>query len=551
MKRRIITWLVLAMMILVAAPAALAGTDGRVEDFTVETVDSVITVIPPAGYAEKGYYKLFWKNSLTGDVKNAVFPVDTPAYQIEAEEGANYSLALFYAKRRGGLPAAWKGDEPEEATKGPSVWKVLWIDAETVEYKGIINRLSEANRRTSEEASKAFEALVEDLTGGLVDIQVTRMTLEAPVTSLTYDPEWGYAIPESAVNVKRYALHKYDSVFVFARMDGIFIKYSGVATEPENARDEPGYSVLPLVGDDNIQLGDQKMEYVCVHEWIHQLSYFYGWFQLEIPNPDEPQKYGYDAAASLDPQFFRDVLTMNVHTEDGRSVGVPAEAWQYNPTHMPPKWNLSGLQEPKPPAAQEEETAAAAETVEEESGETEESGIYGIINPEEFRSENPALGLGCVMEGWELYSKGEYPYTVESSSSGEDAGSAVNSNSVCVFYARNTELPEFSDLWISSLPVSPAAENDEMTNILRLMQWNEEQLIMDGWEDFSSEIVERKIGSRTVYGIKMHYTCYMVPTYILELTWFDGDHMYFLSAASYMFDTCDSILQHYYPLDEF
>ena len=77
--------------------------------YTVEREGNVITVTPPAGYAEKGYYKLFWKNEATGEIQSDVFPVDTESYKIDAEEGAEYTFQLHYAKTKGKLPAGWKG----------------------------------------------------------------------------------------------------------------------------------------------------------------------------------------------------------------------------------------------------------------------------------------------------------------------------------------------------------------------------------------------------------------------------------------------------------
>ena len=95
MKKRLIALMILAATLLAALPVSAAELNTPVEDFTVEQTDSGFTVILPDGYAEKGFFKLFWKNDLTGETLNAVFPVDTTAYQIETEAGAEYSFQLF------------------------------------------------------------------------------------------------------------------------------------------------------------------------------------------------------------------------------------------------------------------------------------------------------------------------------------------------------------------------------------------------------------------------------------------------------------------------
>ena len=113
MKKRIVAWIILLAVLFCVVPA-WAAPIGQVENFTVGQDGGVITVTPPEGYAEKGFYKFFWKNEATGEIKNEVFPVDTPSWQIEAEEGVEYSFQLHYAKQKGKLPSVWKGEKPED-----------------------------------------------------------------------------------------------------------------------------------------------------------------------------------------------------------------------------------------------------------------------------------------------------------------------------------------------------------------------------------------------------------------------------------------------------
>jgi len=284
MKKRFIALMLLAAMLLAVLPASAAEQNTLIEDFTVEQTDSGYTVILPDGYAEKGFFKLFWKNALTGETLNAVFPVDTTAYQIETEAGAEYSFQLFYAKKRGLLPAGWKGDTP----KSPAVWKVLWLDVETIDYLGITNNMSEKNHLASEKLARAFESFVEDSTNGMVDIEITRMTIDKPVTALSYHPGSGYCIEPSEIDMKHLAFRKYDSVMVMARLDHFALKYAGVTHIPENPREEPGYSVIVMLGDNPTPKGLSDMKAVCVHEWIHQVGFFYNEWQLKSPIRTSP-----------------------------------------------------------------------------------------------------------------------------------------------------------------------------------------------------------------------------------------------------------------------
>ena len=326
MKKRIIAWIILLAVLFSVVPA-WAAPIGPVENFTVEQDGGVITVTPPESYAEKGYYKLFWKNEATGEILSEVFPVDTPSFRIDAEEGAEYSFQLHYAKQKGKLPSVWKEDRPEATPSGPSVWKVLWIDAPTVDFRGITTQMSEENYQASGEIAQAFEAFAEELTLGRVDIEITRMTLDTPVTELEYSPETGYFIDPDNCDMKHYAMRKYDAVFVIGRFERILRRYDGVTVQVDNPKETPGYSFIPLNADDiEVCGGIDYLRDVCVHEWIHQLVFLFETYHLQVPDPDESEKYGYAPyleGGGLDHGLFRDALTMTAVSEDGRYIGVP------------------------------------------------------------------------------------------------------------------------------------------------------------------------------------------------------------------------------------
>ena len=546
MKRRVVLWLMIAMMLLAAMPAACAAKSGRVEDIKVERTESGITVTIPAGYADQGFYKLFWMNGQTGEVQNAVFEVDTPSYLIEAEEGTEYSVALFYAKKKGGLPASWKGDGPK-VPKGPSVWKVLWIDAETIEFRGITNQMSEANHRTSEEAAVDFEALIEDYTGGLVDIQITRMSVDEPFTSMTYYTNIGYAPTAEDINIDHYAKFSYDSVFVFGRVDEIFMRYGGIAFQPEEARDYPGYSFIPLVGDDCILQGaEEVIKYVCVHEFIHQLGYLYKQYSLVIPDPDEMVKYGYDPESNdLDPQFFRDALTMKVIADDGKYIGVPAEAWQYKPTHRPVKWDLSYMQDQygEARALVQEEPASTAEP--------ENPEIYGII--EEYGYDNTVMGVkGVFDEDWIIYAPDSFPFDIpEQTEVPDDIPDFLKEERTFIpMFAQSSTEPDEVCLSLHPSAAKYMKENGEEPYWQALKDLYERQASLDGLDDFACDIIERNIGGRTVTCLKMEYTAATVKVYTVRAGWLNGDYMSMITASSFMSDDTDSILGYFsFPAD--
>ena len=297
MRKRMVFLMVLAALLLTILPALGDTAKGRIEDFTVEKTECGYTVILPEEHARQGYYKLFWMDKDTGEIRKDVFTADTPSYQIPAGGKTEYSFALFYARKRGALPASWDGDKPKEP-KGPSVWKMLWINAESTEISGTANHLNEANHQEIDRAAKDFEALVEEFTEGLVDIQITRISIDGPLTDASYVQQRGYILEPADINADHLARFQYDSIFVFSRMDGVYITYGGVTVKPDSPTNDPGYSFIALIGDGPNAMAGADMAHVCVHEWIHQLGFYFDWFKLELPDPDKPEAYGYEAGAT-------------------------------------------------------------------------------------------------------------------------------------------------------------------------------------------------------------------------------------------------------------
>lgn len=336
--------LTLAAALFAAAPQACAAASGRIEAIDAKVSEEGITVTLPDEYGGKGYFKLLWKNSETGEVGSAVIKADEKEYLIETENAADWSLQLFYARKRGVLPSGWE-EEPEYTTP---VWKILWVDLETIDFMGVTNHTTENNRRTVDNAAAAFERIVEALSGGRVDIENERLTVTEPVTALSGDDTDGYYVSRTDFDVRHYAIHRYDMVFAFGRMDGIpALFYDGIAMGKENSMDDPGYSFIKLE-DDEVYEGDfTSFAPLCIHEWFHVLDMFYENYRIKVPNPDETDKYGYgiNPGNKSPVEFIADTLTMQVWDEEtGLYIGVPEEAWQYAPTHSIWRRDLSGLQ---------------------------------------------------------------------------------------------------------------------------------------------------------------------------------------------------------------
>ena len=550
MKKRMIAWAVLLVMLLGVVPA-FAAPIGPVEEFGVEREGSVITVTPPAGYAEKGYYKLFWKNEETGEIRSEVFPVDTPSWQIEAEEGAEYSFQLHYAKQKGNLPSAWKTEKPDPTPAGPSLWKVLWIDAPTVDFRGITTQMSEENYQASGEIAQAFEAFAEELTLGRVDIEITRMTLDTPVTELEYSPETGYFIDPDNCDMKHYAMRKYDAVFVIGRFERILRRYNGVTVQVDNPKETPGYSFIPLYADDiEVCGGIDYLRDVCVHEWIHQLVFLYETYHLQVPDPDESEKYGYAPyleGGGLDHGLFRDALTMTAVSEDGRYIGVPEGAWQYKPTHYAQK-NLSALQQEKVPdwpVIQAEEPAPAETALADI-----DPAVFGTLDAVNGIYDNAYMGLSLNLSGCSVYSVDNLPYGGTSADIREDDPEFIkNDDSVLALFAANASEPADVSLIVSKAPAQFIRENGEEAYLLELQKNFERWADQYKPAEFSSGLIERKVAGQTMPGIRLFYMYGDIPSWQEILIRQDDDHLNTITINAFMFDIGQDMLDRFTRLD--
>ena len=105
MRKNLCFLLMLAVLITAAVSAYAAGAQ-QIEDFESQKTEDGVVIRLPAGFAEKGFFKLFWRNEKTGEVQSEAFPADTAEYLIKTADGAEYSFQLFYAKKRGLLPAS-------------------------------------------------------------------------------------------------------------------------------------------------------------------------------------------------------------------------------------------------------------------------------------------------------------------------------------------------------------------------------------------------------------------------------------------------------------
>ncbi len=228
------------------------------------------------------------------------------------------------------------------------VWRVLWLHAGTISYKGKESCMKEEDYAKSLEMAERFERFVEESVGGAVDLEVTVRDLEETVTSLSRINDSYWIAPEDAWQVLEREDDFYDSIIVLARMDPSWgHDYWGLGIGPSVKCGGAGYSFVKFLDwdKDYWYLTESRWnphpEQIYVHEWLHQVEQFYRGLGYDVPLCHQGSRYGYGAGTAgshNDWRYFRDILGNAVYDEEGKRFrGIPAEAWQKSPGQKRPE----------------------------------------------------------------------------------------------------------------------------------------------------------------------------------------------------------------------
>ena len=139
---------------------------------------------------------------------------------------------------------------------------------------------------------------------------------------------------------------------------------------------------------------------------------------------------------------------------------------------------------------------------------------------------------------------------VQSSSSEEVAEMLKDNTSIIVMYAESADQTQNVNLVLDSSAALFVQVYGEDTYFQQMIQMYEQVAPGQGWTDFTGEAVERRIGGKTVKGLKSTYTMKGIPIYQIQLAWLDGEYVNIITATSYYTDNCDSIIEHFYLLGE-
>ena len=177
--------------------------------------------------------------------------------------------------------------------------------------------------------------------------------------------------------------------------------------------------------------------------------------------------------------------------------------------------------------------------------------IFGTQDGAKY--ENPAMGLGCVLEGWNYHSQEEIlaRYNLMKESSSDDVAKILEGNqSVIVMFAENGDQTQNVNLVVDSAATPYVQAYGEETYLQELIKMYEQVAPGQGWKDYSAEVIHREIGGKEVFGIKGQFVMNGIQVYQLQFAYVNGDYVDICTITNYFDDNCDSILEKFYMLEQ-
>ena len=189
-----------------------------------------------------------------------------------------------------------------------------------------------------------FEKSCQELSKGKMTAQCDIYQIQEPITSLSYDQEFGYYVsPEDIENQIKDIINQnnYDHIFVVVRLgneeyqDDIEIKdwiglgsmdYYGIGFS--NIR-------LPNSSKSYIYKYDTRInqfpEEVFLHEFLHSLERTAKEYEYEIPALHDYKEYGYENEYLIGQRnWYKDYMNQEIQTSNG-NVGLPNEIYTLKP----------------------------------------------------------------------------------------------------------------------------------------------------------------------------------------------------------------------------
>lgn len=192
-----------------------------------------------------------------------------------------------------------------------------------------------------------FKTSCERLSNNQMTVQYDFITIDTPITSLSYDTENGYYVAPQDVKdiIKPYLEEEnYDHIFVAVRL-GNMMHQSDI-----QINDWIGLGGMDYlgIGFSNIRLPNSDRSYiykydarintfpeeVFIHEFLHSLERNAKEYGYDRPELHDNEKYGYSNEKLIGlKKWYQDYMTCNIKTSESKKIGLNPEIYKLKPNN--------------------------------------------------------------------------------------------------------------------------------------------------------------------------------------------------------------------------
>ena len=214
------------------------------------------------------------------------------------------------------------------------------INNENLSFKVTSNDVSDINTTI-----KRFETACATLSNQKMTATCDTFRIEEPITSLSYDNEFGYYVaPEDVEEQIKDKINEsdYDHIFIVVRLGD---------NEHQNdieINDWIGLGSMDYygIGFSNIRLPNDSRSYiykyntsinifpeeVLLHEFLHSLERTSKEYGYTIPALHDYERYGYkNERLEGQKKWYTDYMNCNIVSSDGTKLGLPSEVYKLKP----------------------------------------------------------------------------------------------------------------------------------------------------------------------------------------------------------------------------
>lgn len=217
----------------------------------------------------------------------------------------------------------------------------------TVENKRVQLSMNSSDITDIKQNMSRFKTSCQELSNNQMKVTYDIITIDTPITSLSYDMENGYYVsPQNIKDIISPYLEKeiYDHIFVAVRL-GDMMHQSDI-----QVNDWIGLGGMDYlgIGFSNIRLPNSNKSYiykydtrintfpeeVFIHEFLHSLERNAKEYGFDRPELHDSKKYGYSDERLIGlKNWYKDYMTCNIKNDEGKKVGLDSEIYKLKPNN--------------------------------------------------------------------------------------------------------------------------------------------------------------------------------------------------------------------------